>query len=69
METLTVDLSDWDKTRDTFQGIKDIDMLVNNAGIDQAFPFLDVPREAMEKYVDFCLIFAHLASSFFKLTY
>ena len=45
METIVCDLSDWDSTRNIFEAIEDIDMLVNNAGICRYSPFLEMSKE------------------------
>ena len=49
METIVCDLSDWDQTRTTFEGISDIDMLVNNAGVDRITSFLDISKEDIDR--------------------
>jgi len=48
VETLTLDIADWDATRTAVQAISDVDLLVNNAGVNRLAPFLDVTKEQLD---------------------
>ncbi|KAK6187526.1 hypothetical protein SNE40_005530 [Patella caerulea] len=45
IKTCTVDLGDWDATRSAIEGLGDIDLLVNNAGVSRLDSFLNVKPE------------------------
>lgn len=47
---INIDLQDWDKTREEVSKIGHIDLLVNNAGVGCAFPFLDTPKEEIDRW-------------------
>ncbi|XP_076075536.1 L-xylulose reductase-like [Mytilus galloprovincialis] len=49
---INIDLQDWDKTREEVSKIGHIDLLVNNAGVGCAFPFLDTPKEEIDRFYD-----------------
>lgn len=47
---LQVDLEDWDATKTALEGLGNIDLLVNNAGVAVLEQFLDVKPESFDKY-------------------
>ena len=49
METIWLNLSDWDETRTAFEGISDIDMVVNNAATTRLVQFLDTSKEDIDE--------------------
>ena len=49
INTVCVDLADWDATKKAVEAIGPIDLLVNNAGISILDPFLDVKPEDFDK--------------------
>ncbi|CAG2193298.1 DCXR [Mytilus edulis] len=46
---INVDLQDWDKTREEVSKIGHIDLLVNNAGVICRIPFIDTPKEEIDR--------------------
>ncbi|XP_058515379.1 L-xylulose reductase [Ochotona princeps] len=48
METLCVDLADWEATERALGGLGPVDLLVNNAGVALLQPFLEVTKEACD---------------------
>lgn len=46
-----VDLEDWKATRKCLEEIGQIDLLVNNAGINILESFLDIQEESFDKYL------------------
>ncbi|XP_074080959.1 L-xylulose reductase [Macrotis lagotis] len=52
METLCVDLGDWEATEQAMSNIGPVDLLVNNAGIALLQPFLEVTKEACNRSFD-----------------
>lgn len=49
---MNVDLQDWDKTREEVSKIGHIDLLVNNAGVGCRLPFIDTPKEEIDRLYD-----------------
>lgn len=49
IETVCVDLSDWNATKNALEKLGSVDGLVNNAGIGLLEGFLDVTEEAFDK--------------------
>ncbi|XP_071128460.1 L-xylulose reductase-like [Mytilus edulis] len=49
---INVDLQDWDKTREEVNKIGHIDLLVNNAGVICRIPFIDTPKEEIDRLYD-----------------
>ncbi|KAM9296177.1 L-xylulose reductase [Gastrophryne carolinensis] len=49
VETICVDLADWSATEAALTSIKPVDLLVNNAGIANIQPFLDISQEAFDR--------------------
>ncbi|XP_070581191.1 L-xylulose reductase-like [Ptychodera flava] len=52
IQTIAVDLSDWDETQKAVESIGPVDLLVNNAGTNILQPILDVTKDAFEKLVN-----------------
>ncbi|KAL8593306.1 hypothetical protein ACOMHN_009959 [Nucella lapillus] len=48
METLTLDISDWDTTKEAVHKLGHFDLLVNNAGVGSTAPFLDFTKEDLD---------------------
>lgn len=46
---INVDLQDWDKTREEVSKIGHIGLLVNNAGVVCTLPFIDIPKEEIDR--------------------
>ncbi|KAJ6660399.1 hypothetical protein lerEdw1_017822 [Lerista edwardsae] len=51
IQTLCVDLADWEATEAALSTLGDIDLLVNNAGVALLQPFLEVTKEAFDRSV------------------
>ncbi|XP_066469695.1 L-xylulose reductase [Tiliqua scincoides] len=51
IQTLCVDLGDWEATEAALSTLGDIDLLVNNAGVALLQPFLEVTKEAFDRSV------------------
>lgn len=51
IQTVCVDLRDWDATKKAVESILPIDLLINNAGVARLFPFIETTPE------DFDLVF------------
>ncbi|XP_054831926.1 L-xylulose reductase [Eublepharis macularius] len=49
IQTLCVDVGDWEATEAALSELGDIDLLVNNAGIALLQPFLEVTKEAFDR--------------------
>ncbi|KAL8163360.1 UNVERIFIED_CONTAM: hypothetical protein K2H54_018919 [Gekko kuhli] len=49
IQTLCVDVGDWEATEAALNKVDDIDLLVNNAGIALLQPFLEVTKEAFDR--------------------
>ncbi|XP_077184165.1 L-xylulose reductase [Paroedura picta] len=49
IQTLCVDVGDWEATEAALNKVGDIDLLVNNAGIALLQPFLEVTKEAFDR--------------------
>jgi L-xylulose reductase len=49
IQTITVDLDDWNNTKEAIESIGPVDLLVNNAGIAILEPFLEVKPESFDK--------------------
>ncbi|XP_076075538.1 L-xylulose reductase-like [Mytilus galloprovincialis] len=49
---INVDLQDWDKTREEVRKVGHIDLLVNNAGVICRIPFIDTPKEEIDRLYD-----------------
>ena len=47
---MCVDLSDWAAARNAVKEIGPVDLLVNNAGVLQLSPFLEMDEANMNKY-------------------
>ncbi|XP_068920108.1 L-xylulose reductase isoform X4 [Petaurus breviceps papuanus] len=52
IETLCVDLGDWEATERSLSTIGPVDLLVNNAGVALLQPFLEVTKEACDRSFD-----------------
>ncbi|XP_038598830.1 carbonyl reductase [NADPH] 2-like [Tachyglossus aculeatus] len=52
METVCVDLGDWEATEKALGGIGPVDLLVNNAAVLVLQPFLEVTKEAFDTSFD-----------------
>ncbi|XP_060620826.1 L-xylulose reductase isoform X1 [Anolis sagrei] len=52
IQTLCVDLGDWDATEAALSQVEDIDLLVNNAAVAVLQPFLQVTKEAYDRSFD-----------------
>ncbi|XP_032620383.1 L-xylulose reductase [Chelonoidis abingdonii] len=52
IETLCVDLGDWDATEAALSKVGAIDLLVNNAAVSVLQPFLEVTKEAFDRSFD-----------------
>ncbi|XP_036614019.1 L-xylulose reductase [Trichosurus vulpecula] len=52
IETLCVDLGDWEATERALSTIGPVDLLVNNAGVALLQPFLEVTKEACDRSFD-----------------
>ncbi|XP_039357409.1 L-xylulose reductase [Mauremys reevesii] len=52
IETLCVDLGDWDATKAALSKVDAIDLLVNNAAVAVLQPFLEVTKEAFDRSFD-----------------
>ena len=50
--TLLVELRNWDETRKAIQSITPIQLLVNNAGVGEVVPFLEITDEGLSKILD-----------------
>ena len=48
-----VNLTDWENTQRAVQSLGPIDLLVNNAGITEIVPFLDVTMDGFDRQVTF----------------
>jgi L-xylulose reductase len=48
IKTICVDLSDWQKTRETLSELPAMDYLVNNAGMGMSKPFLEITEEELD---------------------
>ncbi|XP_040186726.1 L-xylulose reductase [Rana temporaria] len=48
VETICVDLGEWSATEAAMKSIGPVDLLVNNAGVAQLQPFLDITQEAFD---------------------
>ena len=48
---MCVDLVDWENTQRAVQSLGPIDLLVNNAGITEIVPFLDVTMDGFDRQV------------------
>lgn len=48
METVCVDLADWEATEQALGGVGPVDLLVNNAAVAFLQPFLEVTKEAYD---------------------
>jgi len=53
IETRLVDITEWDAVRTIVEGLGPIDLLVNNAGITNWTPFLDVTKQELDEYVTY----------------
>ena len=51
MNTVCADLADWNATKKAVEGLGAIDLLVNNAGVTNLDPFLEVKPDDFDKYV------------------
>ncbi|XP_048348087.1 L-xylulose reductase [Sphaerodactylus townsendi] len=49
IQTVCVDVGDWEATEAALNGVGDIDLLVNNAGVALLEPFLEVTKEAFDR--------------------
>ncbi|XP_015275842.1 PREDICTED: L-xylulose reductase isoform X2 [Gekko japonicus] len=49
IQTLCVDVGDWEATEAALNKVDDIDLLVNNAGIALLQPFLEVTKDAFDR--------------------
>ncbi|XP_013924646.1 PREDICTED: L-xylulose reductase [Thamnophis sirtalis] len=49
IQTLCVDLADWEATETALSTVEDIDLLVNNAAVAVLQPFLQVSKEAFDR--------------------
>ncbi|KAL3870400.1 hypothetical protein ACJMK2_038468 [Sinanodonta woodiana] len=52
IQTVMVDLADWTATRHALENIGKIDLLVNNAAISIASPFLETTKDDLDKILD-----------------
>ena len=52
IDVFNVDIADWDKIRSVVHSLGPIDMLVNNAGVADPSPFLDISQEQMNNQFD-----------------
>lgn len=53
MNTVQVDVSDWNKTKQEMENIGVIDFLVNNSGIgDNSIKFVEVSKHLFDKLID-----------------
>ncbi|KAK2175983.1 hypothetical protein NP493_692g06011 [Ridgeia piscesae] len=52
MHTVCVDLSDWATARKAVEQIGSVDLLVNNAGINELSPFLETEESQLNKILD-----------------
>lgn len=50
IEPVCVDLGDWDATEKALGGIGPVDLLVNNAALVIMQPFLEVTKEAFDRW-------------------
>lgn len=50
IELICVDLSDWMQTKQAVEGLGDIDLLVNNAGIPELTPIRDMEESIIDKH-------------------
>nr|KAG5709504.1 hypothetical protein BaRGS_023186 [Batillaria attramentaria] len=48
IQTVTQDLSDWNKARHVLRGLGHVDLLVNNAGVGQLVSFLECTEELLD---------------------
>ncbi|XP_074605520.1 L-xylulose reductase-like [Brevipalpus obovatus] len=48
IETISVDLQDWDKTKEVLMKLDPVDLLVNNAAVGQLCPIGEVTKEEVE---------------------
>ena len=51
IETVCVDLSDWDDTVSAVKKLGDVDLLVNNAGVINLAGFMDIKPQDFDEYV------------------
>lgn len=49
VETVCVDLSNWDETKKSVESIDDIDLLVNNAGVGERTVLGEIDEEIIDK--------------------
>ncbi|XP_028377365.1 carbonyl reductase [NADPH] 2-like [Phyllostomus discolor] len=49
IETVCVDLGDWEATEQALGGVGPVDLLVNNAAVAMLQPFLEVTKEAFDR--------------------
>lgn len=52
INTICVNLRDWDATRQSLGQLPPFDILVNNAGFGRSGPFLDMSRELTDNMID-----------------
>ncbi|XP_060523400.1 L-xylulose reductase-like isoform X1 [Cylas formicarius] len=52
IETITLDLRNWQSTEDTLKNIESVDLLVNNAGEGMIKPVLDVEEKDIDRIFD-----------------
>lgn len=52
IDVYNVDIADWDKTRSLVESIGPLEILVNNAGLTYATPFLDTTKEVLDNEFD-----------------
>lgn len=48
VETVCVDLADWEATEQALSSVGPVDLLVNNAAVALLQPFLEVTKEAFD---------------------
>ena len=53
---MCVDLTDWENTQNAVKWLGDVDLLVNNAGINELSPFLDITPEQFDRQIALLLI-------------
>jgi short-subunit dehydrogenase len=49
IKTIVQDLADWKATRAQIESLPVFELLVNNAGLGDQNPFLEVPEEELDK--------------------
>ncbi|XP_043284304.1 L-xylulose reductase [Venturia canescens] len=52
IETVCVDIADWDATRKAVKSVLPVDLLVNNAGVACLAPFLDITKDQFDLTFD-----------------